>query len=110
MRYAAIFVALMAVGTGCIGGGATERTILVDYASDEFATFVLHNFPTRIEAHPGDSLVIRQTWTGEPHTFTGGTLYSKVAQEGARWFTFFDAFETLQHAGAPLPDPENAGD
>ncbi len=98
------------IASACTSGGGTTRTILVDYASDEFATFVLSNFPARIEAHPGDTLQVRQTWTGEPHTFTGGTLFNDKIAKAGDWFTFFDAFGGMQSAGVPLPDPDNPGD
>lgn len=110
MKRAGFLVAvLLLVATSC-SGGAKQEVIFVDHSSDEFASFFLFNFPKRVEIHPGDTLVVRQTWTGEPHTFTGGTLINKVVGESAVWFDFFDAFGAVESSGAPLPDPEHTGD
>src|SRR5687768_4414161 len=76
-------MALALVGVSCFGGGGNERTILVDYSHDEFPSFVAKNFPRRLDVHPGTELVFRQTWTGEPHSVTGGTLVNELMQEVA---------------------------
>ena len=46
----------------------------VDYRNDEFPSHYWRFFPGSIEAHPGDEIVFRQQWTGEPHTVTLGTV------------------------------------
>jgi plastocyanin len=110
MRRMAVAAILSLLVANACGGGPAERTVLVDYSSDEFASFYLFNFPSRLEAHPGDTLVIRQTWTGEPHTFTGGTLADASLRKNAPWLDFFEGFTTLQAQGVELPNPDDAGD
>jgi plastocyanin len=102
-------VALLLLAVAC-GGGSNERTLLVDYSSDEFASFLLANFPSKVDVHQGDTLVVRQTFTGEPHTFTGGTTATKYIEQISPWIDVFDAFGELQGAGVPLPNPEDPGD
>jgi plastocyanin len=109
MKRRATAALVLLLATSCVGGGSNERTILVDYSSDEFASFFLLNFPKKVEVHQGDTLVARQTWTGEPHTFTGGTRVNKAVSGLANWLDFFDAFEALMSEGARLPDPEDPG-
>jgi hypothetical protein len=71
--------ACVLLATGCAGGGAS-RTVLVDYSHDEFPSFVASNFPRQVEVHPGTELVFKQTWTGEPHSVTGGTLVNELME------------------------------
>jgi plastocyanin len=76
-------VALLAAVAAFVAGCATVRTaetttVLVDYDHDEFATQFIRYFPERIQAHPGDTITFRQTWTGEAHTVTLGTLVQDV--------------------------------
>jgi plastocyanin len=73
--------AMAILSTGCLGAGGDERTIRVDYSHDEFPSFVAKNFPRRLAVHPGTELVFRQTWTGEPHSVTGGTLVDELLEE-----------------------------
>jgi plastocyanin len=87
-----------------LGGGGEERTVLVDYSHDEFASFYLFNFPKEVSATPGMKLVFRQTWTGEPHTVTGGTLVNEAI--GSPLLKFITAFEALAGQGVPLPNPD----
>ncbi len=82
--------------------------MLVDYSSDEFASSAFFNFPGKLEATPGQTIVFKQTWTGEPHTVTGGTLINEALESGKDWITFFEGFEALLAEGADLPDPENS--
>jgi plastocyanin len=107
-------LAVMAVliGGACSGGGegVATRRVLVDHSSDQVATFALMNFPARITVRPGDALEFKQTWTGEPHTVTGGTTVTDTLRAGSGWIDFFEAFEAMLGAGVPLPDPENPGD
>jgi plastocyanin len=73
-------VLLLVCGTGACGGGSsdangvTTRRVLVDYSFDEFPTSYFGYFPRIVEAHPGDTIEFRQSWTGEPHSVTLGTL------------------------------------
>lgn len=98
-----------ACGGGDGGAGAT-RQVLVDYSSDEFASFALFNFPGKVTVHQGDTVQFKQTWTGEPHTVTGGTSVAETIGGGLGWLDFFEGFEGLLSSGAELPDPENPGD
>ena len=69
------------LATACADGGAAPRTVLVDYSHDEFASYFLRNFPSTVSVHPGTELVFRQTWTGEPHSVTGGTIVDELMEE-----------------------------
>jgi plastocyanin len=77
----ALAAACLLVGTGCLGGGGATATILVDYSHDEFASFIAENFPGKVSVHPGAELVFKQTWTGEPHSVTGGTLADELMEK-----------------------------
>ncbi|MEX0874607.1 MAG: hypothetical protein WD646_08460 [Actinomycetota bacterium] len=108
-KIVAIAAALLLVASACdrlpfVGGGGEERTVLVDYSHDEFASFFLANFPRKIQVTPGTTVVFRQTWTGEPHTVTGGTSIDKAV--GSPLLKFVTAFENLAAAGVELPNPE----
>lgn len=105
-RIAVAVIGLVLVASGCAGGGGNERTILVDYSHDEFSSFMLDNFPGEVTVAPGTTLVFKQTWTGEPHTVTGGKLVDEMMKVGGPWFQFFEAFEAIAAEGS-LPDPEN---
>jgi plastocyanin len=52
----------------------------MDYSNDQFASAYLGFFPYELAVHPGDTVVVKQTWTGEPHTFTGGKLVEPLAK------------------------------
>jgi plastocyanin len=71
MAVAAMSMLVAACGTD---GGPATRQVLVDYSPDDYPTSVFGYFPRFVEAHPGDVIDFRQTWTGEPHTITLGTL------------------------------------
>lgn len=104
-------VALVAALVGSCGGEDAEvRRVLVDYSSDEFASFALFNYPAKVTVRQGDVLEFKQTWTGEPHTVTGGTTVDATLRDGAAWLDFFEGFEGLLGSGAELPDPEDPGD
>jgi plastocyanin len=60
-----------ATGAGAHGA---ERTVLVDYQHDQFASSFVQFYPKQVAVHPGDTVTFRQTWTGEPHSVTMGTL------------------------------------
>lgn len=80
MRRFTLAAAVLLVATSCgTGSGVgSDRTVLVDWSHDEFASFFIANFPTRVEVLPGTRIVFRQTWTGEPHTVTGGTIVDEM--------------------------------
>lgn len=106
-RMLAAAAALAIAATACIGGGGNERTILVDYSHDEFASIMVANFPDAVEVVPGTTLVFRQTWTGEPHTVTGGTLVDEYLEESEPWENFFAAFNKMSVSAPDLPSPDD---
>lgn len=98
----ALVAAVYMAAAGCagfLGGGAQPTTVLVDFSHDEFASFFVRYFPDRVTVRQGDELVFKQTWTGEPHTVTGGTLADKVGKVMAPYF------ENIRK-GEPLPQDE----
>ncbi len=80
LRLAAVTV--LALATAACGGVGAEssptRTVLADYNHDEFASAFLAYFPKDVRIHPGDTVVFRQEWTGEPHSVTMGTLVDRM--------------------------------
>ncbi len=80
-----------------MGGGGVTTTILVDYSHDEFPSFVAKNFPKQVAVHPGTELVFKQTWTGEPHSVTGGTLVNTLLEE-------VRPFMEMVERGEEIPD------
>lgn len=64
-------------GSAC-ASGSSERTVRVDFRQDEFASHYWRFFPRSISAHPGDTIVFDQQWTGEPHTVTLGKLVDRA--------------------------------
>ena len=60
-------------GSGADGGGE-ERSVLVDFRHDEFASAFLQYYPENIKIRPGDTIEFRQAWTGEPHSVTLGKI------------------------------------
>lgn len=106
---AAVLTLLSTACGGLLGEGEQERTVFVDFSHDEFNSFLLFNFPKKVVVHPGTALVFKQTWTGEPHTVTGGKVVDEKVGAGQNWIRFFEAFDGLAAAGADLPSPENPG-
>jgi plastocyanin len=106
LGFAVVALALIASGCGVGGSGSNERTVLVDYSYDEFATALFQNFPTTLDATPGMTVVFKQVWTGEPHTVTGGTTVDEMMSTGKPWMDFFSSFDALAASG-DLPDPDN---
>ncbi len=72
-----VLVVLLLVASGC-GVGADERIVRVDFQQDEFASHYWRFFPRSIAAHPGDTIVFDQQWTGEPHTVTFGRIVDEA--------------------------------
>jgi plastocyanin len=64
----------------CSSGGGSSRTIEVDYHSDDFAGAFIGYYPRSLTVTPGMTLKFHQTWSGEPHSVTFGT----VADNGIR--------------------------
>jgi len=64
----------------CAGdaSAAQSREVLVDYVHDEVASSFLLYFPSNVTVRPGDSVLFRQEWTGEPHSVTMGTLVDEM--------------------------------
>jgi plastocyanin len=66
---------------GCGLPGAAnehERQVLVDYHFDQYAAVFPAYFPKQVRVHPGDTVVFKQSWSGEPHTVTMGTTVDEV--------------------------------
>jgi plastocyanin len=110
-RMAVVVVSIVLVLGACgSGGGSSERQVLVDYSSDEFANFVAQDFPNKLEITPGQTVVWKQTWTGEPHTVTGGALVTAKLSKTKNLLQLFDGYTSLVSTNHDLIDPENAGD
>ena len=97
---------MLLVTTSCMSGGANERSVFVDFSHDEFSSFMISNFPNEVSVTPGDSVVFKQVWTGEPHTVTGGTLVNELMEKASNFIPFFESFETLAATEADIPNPE----
>jgi plastocyanin len=54
--------------------------VLADYNLDDHANGYQAFFPRFISAHPGDTIVFRQAWTGDPHTVTLGRMVDAAAK------------------------------
>ncbi|MPZ74483.1 MAG: hypothetical protein GEU74_14880 [Nitriliruptorales bacterium] len=70
--------ALAACAGGAEGSGAATREVQVDYVHDEVASSFIAYFPREVTVRPGDTVVFRQQWTGEPHSVTMGTLVDEA--------------------------------
>ena len=91
--------AVIAACGGSDGSGPQERTIRVDYSHDEFASYFLEYYPRKVTLRPGDTAVFKQTWTGEPHSVTMGTLVDDLVK-------VVDPYIERMKDGEPLPDEE----
>ncbi len=88
LALAAVLMLTVACGsTGGSSAGSQTRTVQVDYNHDEFATSMFENYPRRVQVRPGDTVEFRQTWTGEPHSVTMGTLVDEKIQPLLDLFT-----------------------
>ncbi|HUR76591.1 MAG TPA: hypothetical protein VMZ22_01490 [Acidimicrobiales bacterium] len=110
MRRALVVCVVLSVFAACGGASSGQRTVLVDYDGDEFSSSVFSNYPAKLEAKPGQTVVFKQAWTGEPHTVTGGAFVNDVLAKSKDWLAFFENFDKLLASGADIPDPENPGE
>src|SRR5687768_18459729 len=87
---AAMLLVLAACGDGGGDGenagfepaeGGEERTVLVDYRHDEFASAFLQYYPEQVKVRPGDVVKFRQSWTGEPHSVTMGKVVNDLMEQ-----------------------------
>ncbi len=95
-KLGAVAAIFLLVAAGC-AAGKNERTILLDYSGDEFSANFLEFFPRKVAVAPGAELVFRQTWTGEAHSVTGGTLVNNLMKK-------VEPFIDRMYAGEALPD------
>lgn len=99
-RRLALAAAVYMAAAGCagfLGGGAQTATILVDFSHDEFNSIFIRYFPSKVTVQQGAELVFRQTWTGEPHTVTGGTLVDALMDK-------VEPYIEKERRGEPIPD------
>jgi plastocyanin len=100
-RLTAAAATCVLLATAC-GGRASGPTIFVDFQHDEFASFFIKNFPSKVTVTQGAELVFRQFWTGEPHSVTGGTLVNELMEEVRPYLE-------MDRRGEPIPQepPKN---
>ncbi|HYO00217.1 MAG TPA: hypothetical protein VEU28_11130 [Actinomycetota bacterium] len=104
LRSAALVV-MMCLLAACGGGddsGPQQRTVRVDYSHDEFGSYFLEYFPREVTLRPGDTAVFKQTWTGEPHSVTMGTLVDNMMELVEPYI------QAAKEEGEPIPDEEPA--
>jgi plastocyanin len=85
-RWMAIGAVLALLLTGCgdgdgggdEAGGGAERTVLVDYRHDQFASAFLRYYPEQVTVRAGDTVRFKQAWTGEPHSVTMGQVVDEL--------------------------------
>jgi plastocyanin len=100
-----IGVVLVLLAASCVfGSSSPTRTVLVDYNSDEFPTNFTDYFPSNVQVRPGDTVVFRKAWTGEPHTVTFGSYANQYGQIIGPYLKIFDE---KGYAGLP-PEPAAA--
>ena len=93
-RTAVAVVAIVILLGGCVRpGGGTERVVRVDFTHDEFASHYWRYFPSTVYARPGDELVFRQEWTGEPHTVSFGTVADEAIPKVAALTEKYEDYE-----------------
>ncbi len=111
-RFVLVLALVVALGAAACGeDGSGTRVVLVDYSSDEYASSAFFNYPAKLDATPGQTIVFQQEWTGEPHTVTGGSIVNDAIGKGKDWIDFFESFDALAaEGGAELPNPEDPGD
>lgn len=84
-------------------GETAEVTVGIDGKGEDFSTSAFAYFPSKVQVHPGDTVVYESRFTGEPHTITFGTLVTD-AVEAFRTMTP----EQLESEGPPPPELEAA--
>lgn len=98
----------------CSGGdGGEVREVLVDYLDDQVASSFLLYFPSDVTVRPGDTVVFKQEWTGEPHSVTMGTMVDEMMEVVVPLLDEYgdlpddqippEVFETFDAAVEPLP-------
>jgi plastocyanin len=87
------------------GGGAATRTVLIDYEHDEFASAFNAYFPKNVTVHPGDTVRFKNTWSGEPHTVTMGTIVDNLFDKYIDIVNKYESEEDARaHEGNELVD------
>jgi len=74
-------------GTTTGGGEADDVqtiTIGIDARTDGFASSWSNFFPQKVQAHPGDTIEFRSTFTGEPHSVATGSLIAEALVASSR--------------------------
>jgi plastocyanin len=89
--------------------GGVERTVLVDYRHDEFASAFLRYYPETVRVRPGDVVSFRQSWTGEPHSVTMGRVVDDIFEYGGLLAEFESEAEALA-GGVPPETIEKVND
>jgi plastocyanin len=107
MRRFCLAALLALIAASCGSGSDSDRTVFVDHSHDEFASFVIANFPEEVAVPAGGAVVFKQIWTGEPHTVTGGTLVDEMMSKAEHWIDLFSTIEPLSTTVEGFPDPEN---
>jgi len=84
-RLMVVMATVALIATGCGGsasspgsGSGAQRTVLVDYKHDEFASSFLSYFPNKVTVRPGDRVTFKQAWSGEPHSVTMGSVVDSM--------------------------------
>jgi len=101
-KWGAVLVAgaLAVMGLGACGSsGGDSRTIQVDYHSDDFAGSFLGYYPREVTVTPGMTLKFHQTWTGEPHSVTFGSIIDKNIKG-----PLLDLLDNVAAGKQPLPN------
>ena len=88
---------------GSSDGGGEERSVLVDFRHDEFASAFLQFYPEEVQIRPGDTIQFRQAWTGEPHSVTFG----KFVDDFIELFPEFEEYPTIAAAREAGVDAES---
>lgn len=103
---AALALLVGACGDGGAGSasaaleGGAERTVLVDFRHDEFASAFLRYYPETVTVRPGDAVRFKQAWTGEPHSVTMGKVVDGIF-EAEDLFMKYDSPEEALADGVP---------
>jgi plastocyanin len=111
IRRIAIVALLATALSGCgTSGGGGDRQVLVDYSPDDVAIFVAKDFPTKVTVKPGQTIAFKQTWTGEPHTVTGGASTITALRQANQWSQLFDGYTALAQRNHDMVNPDGPTD